>query len=111
MAVMSHGQSDTVTPEKVREALRLVIDPELGLNVVDLGLVYRVDVEDGQVRVAMTMTTPACPLGQSLSEQAEATIWQTVPGLKSVALDLVWDPPWTPSMMSEAAKQQLGWSE
>lgn len=100
-----------MTPEQVREALRLVLDPELGINVVDLGLVYRVDVEDGNVRVAMTMTTPTCPLGETLSEQAEATIWQNVPGLKSVALDLVWDPPWKPTMMSDAAKEKMGWRE
>jgi metal-sulfur cluster biosynthetic enzyme len=96
--------------EQVREALRLVVDPELGINVVDLGLVYQVDVTDGQVRVAMTMTTPTCPLGESLSAEAEATIWQNVPGVRSVAVDLVWDPPWEPSRMSDAARERLGWT-
>jgi len=99
-----------VTADEVREALRLVIDPELGINVVDLGLVYDVRVDDGRVRILMTMTTPACPLGESLSEEAEATVWQRVPGVKSVDVELVWDPPWRPSMMSDAAKAQLGWA-
>ena len=100
-----------VTTESVREALRAVIDPELGINVVDLGLVYDVRVEDGDVSVAMTMTTPACPLGETLSEQAEAAIRQKVPGVKSVTVDLVWDPPWRSSMMSDAARERLGWAE
>lgn len=100
-----------VTTESVRAALRHVIDPELGINVVDLGLVYEVSVQDGNVRVSMTMTTPACPLGETLSEQAEATIRQNVPGVKSVMVDLVWDPPWRSSMMSDAAKERLGWAE
>ena len=100
-----------MTIENVREALRDVLDPELGINVVDLGLVYEVRVRDGDVSVAMTMTTPACPLGETLSEQAEAAIRQKVPGVKSVTVDLVWDPPWRPSMISDAAKEQLGWAE
>jgi metal-sulfur cluster biosynthetic enzyme len=100
-----------VTAETVREALRHVIDPELGMNVVDLGLVYRIDVKDGDVRVAMTMTTPACPLGESLTEEAEATVRQNVRGARSVAVDLVWEPPWQPSMMSDAARERLGWAE
>jgi metal-sulfur cluster biosynthetic enzyme len=99
-----------ITPERVREALRHVIDPELGINVVDLGLVYDVTLQDGDVSIAMTMTTPACPLGETLSEQAEATIRRNVPGVKSVMVDLVWDPPWRPAMMSDAAKEQLGWA-
>ena len=102
---------DGVTADEVREALRDVIDPELGINVVDLGLVYEVQVQDGNVSVAMTMTTPACPLGETLSEQAEATIRQNVPGVKSVTIDLVWDPPWRPSMMSDAARERLGWAK
>jgi metal-sulfur cluster biosynthetic enzyme len=97
-----------MTPEQVREALRLVIDPELGVNVVDLGLVYDVRIDDGSVRVSMTMTTPACPLGESLAEEAEAAIRQNVPGVTSASVDLVWEPPWRPSMMSDAARARLG---
>jgi metal-sulfur cluster biosynthetic enzyme len=106
----SPGGAGGATADRVREALRLVIDPEIGLNVVDLGLVYRVDVADGDVRVAMTMTTPACPLGETLRADAEAAIRRDVPGVRSVALELVWDPPWTPAMMSDAAKEQMGWA-
>jgi metal-sulfur cluster biosynthetic enzyme len=100
-----------MTPDRVREALRSVLDPEIGINVVDLGLVYRVDVQDGAVRVTMTMTSPACPLGETLAEQAEAVIRQRVPGVTSVGVDLVWEPAWNPSMMSDDARRQLGWSE
>lgn len=100
-----------VTTESVRAALRHVLDPEVGINVVDLGLVYDVRVQDGNVSVAMTMTTPVCPLGETLRAQAEAAIRQTVPGVKSVTVDLVWDPPWRSSMMSDAAREQLGWAE
>jgi len=97
--------------ERVLEALRTVIDPELGMNVVDLGLVYAADVEDGHVRVRMTMTTPACPLGETLVAQAETAIHRTVPGARHVIVDLVWEPRWKPSMMSPAAREQLGWAE
>jgi metal-sulfur cluster biosynthetic enzyme len=97
-----------MTPDQVREALRLVIDPELGVNVVDLGLVYDISIADGSVRVSMTMTTPACPLGESLAEQAEAAIRENVPGVESASVDLVWEPPWRPSMMSDAARSRLG---
>ncbi len=92
------------------QALRDVIDPEIGLNIVDLGLVYSAEMEDGDVRVAMTMTTPACPLGETLREQAEAAIRRNVPGVTSVAVDMVWEPPWHPSMMSDAARAELGWT-
>src|SRR3990167_4437258 len=99
-----------MTAEQVREALRDVLDPELGINVVDLGLVYAVDVQDGQVRVTMTMTSPACPLGESLTAEAEAAIRRSVPGVTAVTVELVWDPPWQPAMMSEATRTKLGWS-
>ena len=92
----------------ILEALRDVLDPELGINVVDLGLVYDVEAHDGDVSVRMTMTTPACPLGESLSAEAEAAIRRKVPGVRSVKVDLVWDPAWNPSMMSGAAKERLG---
>jgi metal-sulfur cluster biosynthetic enzyme len=96
------------TVDRVREALRLVIDPELGINVVDLGLVYGVDVEDGDVRVKVTMTTPACPLSEYVTTNAEAAVWQNVPGVKSVDVALVWEPPWKPDMMSDEARARLG---
>jgi metal-sulfur cluster biosynthetic enzyme len=101
--------TETPQPEDVRDALRAVIDPELGVNVVDLGLVYQVEVADRDVRVALTMTTPACPLGDALVGQAEEAIRTRLPDLARVQVDLVWDPPWTPRMMSDAARERLGW--
>lgn len=98
-----------VTPEAVYEALKTVIDPELGINVVDLGLVYEVRVDGGRVHVKMTMTTPACPLSRYLVEAAEAAIWR-LDGVEDVVVELVWDPPWHPGMMSEEAKRQLEWT-
>ena len=97
-----------VTRDQVLEALRQVVDPELRVNIVDLGLVYSIDVQDGEVHVAMTMTTPGCPLVGNLLGMADAVIRQTVPDVTSVEVELVWDPPWNPSRMSEAAKKQLG---
>ena len=96
------------TLERVREALRLVIDPEIGINIVDLGLVYGIEVTNGDVRVEVTMTTPACPLSEYVTTQAEATIWQQVPSVTAVAVELVWEPAWRPEMMSEEARRQLG---
>ena len=95
--------------EEVLAALRHVIDPEIGINVVDLGLVYEVLGQDGHVHVVMTMTTAACPLGESITEEVRAAIRQHIRGVTSVAVDLVWQPPWQPSMMSAAAREQLGW--
>ena len=102
------GGAVTATREDVLAALREVVDPELGLNVVDLGLVYGVELADGDVRVAMTMTSQACPLGAYLTTEAEAAIRGRAPGARSVRVDLVWDPPWRPEMMSETARRALG---
>lgn len=98
----------TPTADQVREALRLVIDPEIGINIVDLGLVYRTEVVDGNVHVDVTMTTPVCPLSEYVTTNAEATIWQQVPGIRSVDIELVWEPEWRPDMMSDEARRQLG---
>ena len=95
--------------EQLIDALREVIDPELRINVVDLGLVYRAELNDGHADVEMTLTAPGCPLAGLLTEMAEAAIWRKVPGTKSVRVRLVWSPPWQPFMMSEAAKDELGW--
>ena len=98
------------TEETILEALRQVDDPEVHINIVDLGLVYAIAVDAGKVRVTMTMTTPACPVGPFLTEQVEQVVRALVPEDTQVAVDLVWDPPWTPDMMSEMAKIGLGWS-
>jgi metal-sulfur cluster biosynthetic enzyme len=93
---------------QVLDALRQVVDPELGINIVDLGLVYGTELRDGQVHVRMTMTTPACPMEELLMEMVHSAILRELPEARSVEVDLVWDPPWGPEMMSDAAKAQLG---
>src|SRR5437764_7704950 len=94
--------------DAIFDALRDVIDPEIGINIVDLGLVYDVRQQDGHVHVVMTMTTAACPLGESITEETKAAIRRSVPGASSVSVDLVWNPPWHPSMMSASARARLG---
>ena len=97
--------------EQLLEALREVIDPELGINVVDLGLIYNAELEKGHARVAMTLTTPACPLAPEVQAAAEAAIWRRVAGVESVDVRLVWSPPWRPAMMSDDAKDEMGWMD
>lgn len=94
----------------VLEMLRSVIDPELGVNIVDLGLVYDVTIAaDGSVDVEMTLTTPGCPLGGFLDDQIRACLAQ-LPQVRGVAVTLVWEPPWDPTAMSDLAREQLGWA-
>ncbi len=102
---------DPITEAAVLTAMRSVIDPELGVNVVDLGLVYGAEIDGRNVRVAMTMTTPACPLSSYLKGAAEGAVRSQVPEVGEVVIDIVWEPPWQPTMMSDAAKRQLGWRE
>jgi len=105
---MSSG-TELPTEQAVREALLSVDDPEIGMNVVDLGLVYRIDVVPGRVLVEMTMTTPACPLVDLLRENARRAVDAVVPHGVDVDIELVWDPPWTSDRMSETARQAFGW--
>ncbi|MBI4604802.1 MAG: DUF59 domain-containing protein [Planctomycetes bacterium] len=95
--------------DEVLEILRRVIDPELGVNVVDLGLIYKVEAGEDRIRVAMTATTPTCPVGPYLAGDVEAAIRLRAPRLAAVEVEMVWDPPWSPERMSAAAKEQLGW--
>lgn len=98
------------TPEDaVRAALRTVDDPELGMNIVDLGLVYAVEATDEAVRADITLTTPTCPLGETVADHALAAIGRALPGVRDLQVRLVWEPRWTPSMMSDHARKQLGW--
>lgn len=96
--------------EMVWKALRYVIDPELGQNLVDLGLIYEVEVNDDAVRVRMTATSPMCPMGQYLVESAEESIRRFVPDAASVEVRLVWEPAWTPERMHPDLQQIFGWS-
>ena len=107
--MLSRPVGSMADSKDILNALRDVIDPEIGINVVDLGLVYAATVEDGQVHVVLTMTSAACPLGESLAEDVRRAVQRRVPGVTAVAVDLVWDPPWDPSMMSAAARERLGW--
>lgn len=99
------------TEAEVFNALRQVIDPEVGMNIVDLGLVYGVTVEEGHIAVVMTMTSPACPLGAMITDDAKAMIAKVTPPGTDVEVSLVWEPAWTPQRLSEPARQYFGWSD
>jgi metal-sulfur cluster biosynthetic enzyme len=103
---------DTATRERTQsqiyEALRHVYDPELGINVIDLGLVYDVDVDErGHVTIDMTLTTSGCPMNEALAEGVGAAL-QEIPGISNGELRLVWDPPWDPSRLTEEGRRMLG---
>lgn len=96
-----------VSKEDVTDALRDVIDPELGLDFVELGLIYGVEVEDGTVNVTYTLTSPGCPIGPQVSEQIEEFVSE-LDGVQEVQSTMTFSPPWTPERMSDDAKFALG---
>jgi metal-sulfur cluster biosynthetic enzyme len=98
----------TVADEDILEALRGVYDPEIGINIVDLGLVYRAERLPDRVEVAITLTAPSCPLGELIVEEARHAIEQRFPDAPPVHVELVWEPPWTPARMRDAARQLIG---
>ena len=98
---------DDVAP--VWAALRTVIDPELGINLVDLGLVYGVTMTDGIAYITLTVTTPACPIGSYLEDQVRWAVLR-LDGILGVEVVVVHDPPWTPALMSDSARRTLGWA-
>lgn len=100
----------TETPsleEQIRDQLRHVSDPELGVNIVDLGLVYHIEVEEGKARVQMTLTSPACPAGGQILEQAQKRAEQP-DRIEEAEIQLVWKPFWTPDKMDPKVRAQLG---
>jgi len=97
-----------ITVDEVTEALRDVIDPELGLDFVELGLIYEIDIDDsGTVKVTYTLTSPGCPIGPQVSEQIEEFVGE-LDGVNDVQPTMTFSPPWTPELMSEDAKFALG---
>jgi metal-sulfur cluster biosynthetic enzyme len=97
-----------VNEDDVTEALANVIDPELGLDFVELGLVYDVNIDGGTVNITFTLTTPACPIGPQVSEQMKEFVGE-IEGVEEVVPSMVFTPPWTPDKMSEDAKFALGY--
>jgi metal-sulfur cluster biosynthetic enzyme len=95
------------TKEQVVDALRQVEDPELGMDIVDLGLMYDVELENGKVKVVHTLTSMGCPVGPMIQQQIDDVV-RALPGVDDVEVELTWDPPWTPEKMSEDAKFILG---
>ncbi|MDQ7991017.1 MAG: metal-sulfur cluster assembly factor [Candidatus Dactylopiibacterium sp.] len=91
------------------QALRGVMDPEVGMNIVDLGLVYRLERTETGVEIDLTMTSPACPMGESIAEEAEQAVRACLPPSAQVTLALVWSPPWSPERMSDEARRHFGW--
>src|SRR6266567_3481022 len=108
------GMSKSLTTDRVIEALKGCYDPEIPVNIVDLGLVYGVSLNEGRARVRMTLTAPGCPAYDYLLAQVKNEV-ERIPGVKGAEVEIVWDPPWTPERMSEEARRRLesrsgGWS-
>jgi len=102
------SMNSLVIEAQVIEALRTIFDPEIPVNIYELGLIYDVKVEpSGAVEIRMTLTSPHCPVAQSLPADVQAKV-KEVPGVTEAKVDVVWEPPWDPAKMSEAARLQLG---
>ena len=95
--------------DQVRDMLRKVVDPEVGINIVELGLIYRIESMPAHVLIEMTMTSPACPMGDLIEDDARQELARGLPPGRQVELRLVWERPWAPSMMSESARTHFGW--
>ena len=94
--------------KRVIEALKEIFDPEIPVNIYDLGLIYKIDVDDkGVVEIEMTLTTPGCPVAQTFPGTVESAV-REVDGVTAAHVELVWDPPWSPDVLSDAAKLELG---
>ena len=99
--------SGTITPDQARLVLRRVKDPELNLNIVDLGLIYDVHVEGNDIRIDMSLTSPGCPSGPEIMGEAEQQL-KTIPGVGDVTMNLIWSPPWTPERIEPRVRAYMG---
>ena len=96
-----------VKEETVRETLKEIIDPEIGINIVDMGLIYGVDIQDQTANITMTLTSPSCPAGGQILNATQHVV-QQLDGIDEVNVEVVWTPPWNPEMMSEEGRDALG---
>lgn len=99
--------TNTITEDLVMDTLRQVVDPEVDCNIVDLGLIYGIVIGGGKVSVRMTLTTQGCPMHESIAQGVQAALL-SLPGVTDADVEVVWDPPWHPAMMSDAARERLG---
>lgn len=105
------AEADEPLESAVRDALRTVVDPEVGVNIVDLGLVYRIELDGRRLRIDLTMTSPACPMSQMVVDDVQAVVDAVVPDDLTIDVALVWEPPWAPEMMNDSAREFLGWQD
>ncbi len=98
---------EKISVSSIRESLKNVLDPELGVSIVDLGLVYKISVKGGSVKIVMTLTTIGCPLFQTIDQEIREMVG-SIPGVSDVVTELTFDPPWNPSLLSDEAKASLG---
>ena len=107
-AAVAAGEPGGAVYERVVDALKEIYDPEIPVNIYDLGLIYGVEVtDDGDVAITMTLTTPHCPVAESMPGEVEMRC-NAVPGVRDAEVNLVWDPPWGPNLMSDEARLELG---
>lgn len=104
---MNEIQNNMTIEERIIDVLRTCYDPEIPVNIYELGLIYEVKAENGDAHIKMTLTSPMCPVAESLPVDVDRKV-RTVRGVTSVKVDVVWEPSWNPSMMSEAARLELG---
>ncbi len=109
MSSRNGNQMRTPIEQSIHDILLQVIDPEVGENIIDLGLVYSIQAKDSHATITLTLTSQACPMGAMLLEEIEAALTKKLPAGIDYKLELVWEPAWCPDMMSVAAKQRLGW--
>ncbi len=110
---MDAGASWVLIPDEAIEAeawsrLHSVYDPEVGINLVDLGLIYSVASDNGRLEITMTLTTPGCPMSDSMPPAVQRTL-EAIPGVDEVSVDLVWEPAWDPERITEEGLRELGW--
>ena len=110
MSIKTYNKPLSPLEQSIQDILLQVIDPEVGENIVDLGLVYGIKVEKNVAKVNLTLTSQACPMGEMLLDDIHATLTRLLPNEMEFDINLVCEPPWNPDMMSAEAKQRLGWN-
>lgn len=106
LSIHTLGEGTIVTKKEVIEVLKTCYDPEIPINIVDLGLVYGIEVKGDQVHIKMTLTMPGCPMGELITENVKRKV-EAIEGVKEAEIELVWDPPWTPDKISEEAMKRI----